>query len=121
MLLGNARLRRISEADRARQTISSDSSDEEIDGSAKVRSDAGSSTSVMQESLTERPPVPVDTAEKTPQPSQERDVNEPTQTEQEQPSASVAMAKTLSGAELAELNERENDNRTPSELPEITA
>ena len=117
MLLGNARLRRISEADlrpenvdeqnqpvihqtfptefqlrqtkrkrrRARQTISSNSSDEEIDGSAKVRSDAGSSTSVMQESLTEHPSVLVDTAEKTPQPSQERDINEPTQTEQDQP------------------------------------
>ena len=31
------------------------------------------------------------------------------------------MAETLSGAELTELNERENDNGTPSELPEITA
>ena len=69
MLLDNARLRRISEADlrpetefqlrqtrrmrrRARQTICSDSSDGEIDGSAEVCSDPASSTSLMQKLLT---------------------------------------------------------------------
>ena len=151
MLLDNARIRRISEADlrpenvdeqnqpvihqtfatefqlrqtkrkrrSARLTISSDSSDGEIDGSAKLRSDAGSSTSVVQQSLTKRPAVPVDTAENSSQPSHERDVNEPAQNEQDQPSSSVPMAETLGAAELAEL--QENDNRTPCELPEINS
>ena len=105
----------------ARQTISSDSSDREIDGSAEVRSDPASSTSLMQESLTQRPPVRVDTAQYSPQPSDEGDVNEPPQTEQQQPSTSVTMAETLGGAELAELGEQENDNGRPPELPEINS
>ena len=56
---------------RAQQTISSDSSDGEIDGSTEVRSDPASSTSLMQGSLTQHPPLLVDMTEYTPQPSDE--------------------------------------------------
>ena len=71
--------------------------------------------------LTQRPPVPADMAEYTPQPFDEGHVNKPPQTERQQPSTSVTMAETLGGAELAELGEQEHDNGTPSELPEINS
>ena len=75
----------------------------------------------MQGSLTQCPPLPVDTMEYTPQPSDEGDVNEPPQTQQQQPSTSATMVETASGAELAEVGEQETNNTAPSELPQLNS